>query len=542
MFNFDTYCLLCAGSVKGCKRRDISIVSHQSTVTLITNLCGGTCDSAAVAVKDRMLGCDLVELNARYHKKCYKAFVYRFEHPTNFSAGVLASHPLPLEVIDSTNSISHAHMLARFCELNGLHITQTAGGGDCFYHAVQLGCAALGLTHSIRDVREITADQLQLHSALYKPLYRLDGDGQSVSYELFVHNTRTSNEWCTQLSIAACVRGLQRVIRLVSTGTGPDGKASVYVNDYSDGVAFPVPDIVVVVGYNQQEAHYLGLGVMSRNISHLSTPNGSIITVNAVVDAVNAPPGTSSTDVDVDMVDIDNQLADHFAMNCVADDAVTFLDNSVGRVVNISDVETTFCEGASNVDVDMPTVSNGFDNEVDSVAYSREQCECCKRQSTVTCNIYVTVHEGKIICRQFGFLKSRPNSVLLCRCCFMYTTSSVKSPSLLWAYGWPAAITSLLHRKSYAHIRNDLWQRLPARYKDCWANFASTIGLTCEQREPKAFADFTIHLQRYKTLTTCGNISDFVLSNDDFAFPCVRLQQVALRMQTSVAAYSLTTF
>jgi hypothetical protein len=68
MFNFDTHCLLCAGSVKGCKRRDISIVSHQSTVTLITNLCRGTCDSAAVAVTDRMLGCDLVELNARYHK------------------------------------------------------------------------------------------------------------------------------------------------------------------------------------------------------------------------------------------------------------------------------------------------------------------------------------------------------------------------------------------------------------------------------------------------------------------------------------------
>ena len=197
----------------------------------------------------------------RVHPKCVAADkVYKDSNVNVFeSVPVVSSNIVVLPA--SSFGVSSEDYLEQICTCNGLRVSRTVGGGDCFYHAVQLGCQALGSVHSIRDLRRMTANQLELHSADYKPLYRIEHKDQARSFELFVKNTRMGYEWCTELSVAACVRAISKVIRVVGISTGADGRPMAYVQDYSEGIE--LSSDVIVVGYKVDEKHYVGLGVMS---------------------------------------------------------------------------------------------------------------------------------------------------------------------------------------------------------------------------------------------------------------------------------------
>lgn len=138
-------------------------------------------------------------------------------------------------------------------------------------------------------LRAMTADQLQLHAASYRQLYVATDDEQAPTFDLFVQRTRDSNEWATQLSIAALARGLRRVIRVVATGVDRGGQLTVHVADYSEGIPPPVPDSVIVVGFNQVQQHYVGLGTMRRSVDRFTLPHGTVVV------AFNAGGCTSST-------------------------------------------------------------------------------------------------------------------------------------------------------------------------------------------------------------------------------------------------------
>ena len=146
----------------------------------------------------------------------------------------------------SSFGVSSENYLEQICTCNGLRVSRTVGGGDCFYHAVQLGCQALGSVHSIRELRRMTANQLELHRADYKPLYRIEHKDQARSFELFVKNTRMGYEWCTELSVAACVRAINKIIRVIGISTGADGRPMAYVQDYSEGIKLS-SDVIVVM-------------------------------------------------------------------------------------------------------------------------------------------------------------------------------------------------------------------------------------------------------------------------------------------------------
>lgn len=84
-------------------------------------------------------------------------------------------------------------------------------------------------------------------------------------------------------------RGLGRVIRVVSNGVGRGGHVTVHVADYSEGIPPPVPDSVIVVGYNQVQMHYVGLGVMRQSADRFTLPSGQVVV------AFNAGGCSSST-------------------------------------------------------------------------------------------------------------------------------------------------------------------------------------------------------------------------------------------------------
>ena len=202
----------------------------------------------------------------RVHPKCVAVDKVYIDSNVNVveSVPVVSSNIVVLPA--SSFGESAADYLEHICTCNGLRVSRTVGGGDCFYHAVQLGCQALGSIHIIRELRRMTANQLELHSADYKPLYRIEHKNQARSFELFVKNTRIGNEWCTELSVAACVRAINKVIRVIGISTGADGRPMAYVQDYSEGIE--LSSDVIVVGYKVDEKHYVGLGVMSvRDVS-----------------------------------------------------------------------------------------------------------------------------------------------------------------------------------------------------------------------------------------------------------------------------------
>ena len=69
------------------------------------------------------------------------------------------------------------------------------------------------------------------------------------------------NEWCTELSVAACVRAISKVIRVIGISTSTDGRPTAYVQNYSKGTEFSSE--IIVGGFKVDEKHYVGLGVMS---------------------------------------------------------------------------------------------------------------------------------------------------------------------------------------------------------------------------------------------------------------------------------------
>ena len=355
-------------------------------------VCNASSDPVEIAIKQRIFGCDLTSVKARYHKKCSLKF---WKH-------------MPAETITDTQ-LTHWQFLRRVCDLNGMSHVNTVGGGNCFYDAVRMGCLSVGLPHiTIQQLRSMTADQLQLRNTEFRPLYRLEAPEQALNYDQFIINTRSSNEWATQMSIAACVRGLQRIVRIVSIVNGTNGKPTAHISDYSEGVAAGSSNSVIVVGHLQDEAHYVSLGIMSENINHLTLPYGIVVTVNALMPAVPSLTNLRAVSVHEQQVadevendntdsvcdesshtrDISNVVELCAAERCDGDDVGSMCDGvEASPCIDEFEEESMFVaeeddEGVEMMNEEDQLASDSSDDEA-------EQCECCRRISTTVHHIHV---------------------------------------------------------------------------------------------------------------------------------------------------------
>lgn len=154
---------------------------------------------------------------------------------------------------------SHAQCLQQWAASNNARLIETVGGGDCFFHAVQIGMSALGESHTIARLREAAATELATGAGDYRDLYRVEDYAvQMPTFDLFVQSTWDGTEWATELTVSALACALGVVIRVVSSGTDNNGRPTASFLPYYNPAALDTGRIVTVA-YNADEGHYLGL-------------------------------------------------------------------------------------------------------------------------------------------------------------------------------------------------------------------------------------------------------------------------------------------
>lgn len=142
-------CLFCDKSTAKCKQNQTSQLTSQASLDSLLLRAARADDSVSARLRQTLSGRDLTR--HEYHRKCYKDFC--------------TNHPLPATVSASLATVegdvdgqSQADFLAKVSTVNGLRVTKTLGGGDCFFDGIRLGCAALGLTTTVQALRALCAD------------------------------------------------------------------------------------------------------------------------------------------------------------------------------------------------------------------------------------------------------------------------------------------------------------------------------------------------------------------------------------------------
>ena len=565
MFNFKVNCFFCGKNVTKGKKSDVSVITQNVIQDSLLERCNKMSNEWAFDVQQRIVNCDLIAVGAKYHKVCYSKFLkIKLETNVDSDVGSTSEHVsgcvvaqgevsvqlsernvtelvcnsiikphviaecavpegvLELRISNCGPATSHAQYLDNVCVQNGLRILDTVGGGDCFYNSVQLCLRDIGVHYTISELRNITAVQLEQNRAIYSPMYLREAREQAISFDVFVDQTRRNHEWAIEMCIAACARGLQRVIRVISTADGRNNKATAWFYDYDEGVHCLNNDFIMV-GYNKAVNHYVGLGRVSR-IALLTVPAGNVLqssnysVLNVVshvfCDADNVVSNADNVHVLHSIVDNDDRV-------CSVDDAAAQSDDDNSGVADVS--------VAHDVDADdADMVYDEVNDNVASVAADaipsnlHKQCASCKRVETEHFKLNLLLYSCKLIRKQISMLSGVRDKVVLCDLCFPYVTNKLQTMSK-WKYGWASAIAYMLSNAKYQNIRCQLWDMLPARHKECWRGFAESVGINCcDLQRSAVFVDATERLSRYETMTKSGVISDFIACNDDYAFPEVR--------------------
>jgi OTU-like cysteine protease len=170
--------------------------------------------------------------------------------------------PEPMSIEDNcAPARSHTECLRRWAERNNAQLLDTIGGGDCFFHAIQIGLAQLGIKRTIAELREAAATEMTMNATAYRPLYYTEDNllrEQASTFEQFVQRNFDGSEWATEITVSAMARSLDVVVRVVSSGTDENGYPTAAVlPDYNGGIVDNRR--VITVAYNAAESHYLAL-------------------------------------------------------------------------------------------------------------------------------------------------------------------------------------------------------------------------------------------------------------------------------------------
>jgi len=185
---------------------------------------------------------------------------------------------------------NHNEFLEKVAALYDGQMITTQTNGDCFFDAVQIGLRHLGVEHSISALRQLAGKFLKSNAKDYEPMYKGSADAAAVPYAEYVKNIQHRHEWATEVTIHAMVEGLNRPIRVMSSGTDDLGKPMCWVKQYHENISKTAGREITVM-FNAVQAHYLGFIPQDRTPRLAYTPN----TASDVQDQHQTPTATPST-------------------------------------------------------------------------------------------------------------------------------------------------------------------------------------------------------------------------------------------------------
>lgn len=66
---------------------------------------------------------------------------------------------------------SHANYLQNVASKHHHRLQHTVGGGNCFFHAIQIGLCRLGLNRTLPELRQAAFMELLINAGQYRPLH-----------------------------------------------------------------------------------------------------------------------------------------------------------------------------------------------------------------------------------------------------------------------------------------------------------------------------------------------------------------------------------
>ena len=549
VFEYTTHCFLCTKLTSQNRRQEVSVVKKCVADEISDYICANSVELDDL--NKRISGVDLSTVSATYHRKCYKIFRLKMrraravsvtsncvtekvttaedaiDEASSYQEVVVAGSELALSVLQVTDcgrARSHEQYLRNVAMANGLEYLVTIGGGNCFFDAVHLALLHHGMQRTVQELREVAAIELEINRHIYEALYQVEDHGQheqATTYESFIDRTRRGSEWATELTVCAMARGLDMVIRVVSTVGSNVGHLTAFAKDYDDGVVHR--DRVVTVGYNAAEGHYIGLRSLSvPAVTNVESAGQRVPfrSVSRKASIVQEPMSLGSISSVMDQDDVEptamsigsiSGLTVQEADKVIADDADDVFSEDVGERVATHGRNDTSMSIGSEPCLDGHECQQG----------SQIQCDNCRRSETDKCRLQLKLYTGKFVLRRIRLLPADSVEYVLCESCHVYLREKI-SPSKLWCHGWPSVIVCLLTLCKFSHLRSEVWNMLPPIHRQCWRFHATTLGLTTEVNTPSLFQDFTADYERYSVLIKSGKISDFMCAMSDFAFPCVK--------------------
>jgi predicted GIY-YIG superfamily endonuclease len=541
--NYEVQCFICGDRVNKNRtgwQKKASHVCTDSMERCVIDICSRSSTSTAADVKRRIAGVSLTAVRAVYHKKCYSSLrrlpldsqsvpmeveidaspapiVNELEERTASERDV---QHLRLPAVDLAQCGSHAQYLQLIAASNNLRLVQTIGDGDCLFSAVQQSLRHRGTDTTIQQLRQVAARQLELHAHVYRPLYMVQycdtspmQNRQAPTFDLFVYRTEHESEWATEMTVSAMARGLDAVIRVISTAETNNRQLQAFATDYTEGVN----DIhnIITVGYNAAEEHYICLlrqPDVEQVARHVSTMTSDLNTTNR--DAV----ALSSVGV----------VGEQTSNDCAAIDMCEEGDISVSNphkrsrtAFECSPEVSLVCDnGTSDVEI---ASSDELQNESTppSTSFNWLVCANCRRTGIEAMPVDLVTCTEKLIRRRFALLpKNYSGQPLLCNECRVYLTRKLPR-SKIWSCAWPSVVAFLLASKKYQTVRNDLWSMLPVNYRSAW-NALSRPSKGCSSSDHAAFEDFTLQLKQFNSYVDSGKISDFLAAMRGYSFPCVK--------------------
>jgi hypothetical protein len=532
-FDFESRCFICGHDLG--RYHETSAVSRAETQGKLLEVCDKSSDKQAASVKSRIDGVDLLAVGARYHRKCYKTFTKntsqvqkqwkrRPMEDREDDCGPVANSnsdattDVQLMQGDDNSGIgvwsvtncgparSHAEYLRNVAVANNVQLRQTLGGGDCFFHAVQMALHDCGIDRTVRELRQLAAIEMRINAQLYRPLYRREDFQQAATYERFVAMTDEANEWATEVTVAAMARGLDFGIRVVSTTNGSDGQPTAFVKDYTDGVS--AVHRMLIVGYNVAEGHYVGF---SAQAGLSEEAEATVATVARHVSRMSIEDDT----------DADRTLINRYRRMSVEADDVFVQSPNEDEVPSQNFSEDRSCRMSEDRFETFQPAGEDLASEPQLGSSSGRQCANCKRVESGEFHMLMTSHSGHIIRRAFCRIPVSDSDRILCHLCLTYLTTHVPQ-SRLWQCGWPSVISSLLSDRKNVGIQTSVWKFLPDPHREAWRELAIDSGVDVDSGAAAAFQDYTSLLQTYDTMIKSGKPGDFISAMDKFAFPCVK--------------------
>lgn len=535
-FSFMTDCFICGLVLKS---KYVVRRVNSGNVKVITELCNKSSQFNIDAMQNRIRHVNLLAENASYHAKCYIALSRLaggsavtpshncnncMEVDGNSERLTLHAHcsHLTLDVFPPTRS--HVEYLQCISTLNRLTYVNTVGGGNCFFDAIRLALRQYDIDRSIAELRVLAATELLINRHLYEPLYVVEDDDQrqrAPTYALFVERTLAGHEWATELTVSAMARGLNVVVRVISTGDGFDGRPNCFAKLYEDGVT--QHNRLLTVGFNAAEAHYIAL-VPSHTLH--AARNG---TCERPCDIPELPCSATSV--------LSDKRITRSSSQCIRRSTQSGMSPEVSSTDSIG-ITRTHCAASATAPTaglqvngvaemterlcSQPFASAslpGVHKQASSVQNNKcDTCSNCLRRSTYDSRLeFSTADSSRSKRRTFRLIAVKDSYVNVCSSCHAYLSSSVKTTNF-WQHGWPSAIACLLTQAKYSNISKALCSQLPLRLRQSW----SELGLSMDVSNDDAFEDFTPALDRYMHLTKSGRLDDFVSAMTEYAFPCVK--------------------